>query len=189
MNIFPQQRLSELNESSAPLGEADQAMLREARDVIERAAEIERNAREEGYNQGMNEARRESLGMLMNVVKGNIDSIAQLEQSVVDVCLEAYRSFFGLLGHERMLAGLIHKAISQLPAQQTILVRTSPDQLEAVQQSLDDMTLPTASAVSLLPDQAVKDGECIVQTDTTTTNLSIEMQTEVLFELLRKHFE
>lgn len=188
MNVFPSAKTLNFPAPEENVGEESRVSLQEARDIIARAEEIRQQAQEEGFRQGMNHARAEALDMLVNLVRGNIDSISSLEQSVVDVCLDAYRTFFGLLGHERMLAGLIHKAINHLPPQQSILVRTAPDELDSIQAGLNEMTLPTASTVSLVPDQAVAAGSCVVQTDTTTTHLNIDVQTELLFELIRKHF-
>lgn len=167
------------------------------RDAMEQAAAVQHDAyregREQGYRDGVAEARAELADALALVqtaaadAKGVRDRVLfGAEREVVELVLDIARS---VIGEQAKIApplvlDTVERALARAGAQNVVRIRVHPEQREIVAASIDERR-GDASSFAIVGDGTVEVGGCLIDTEAGQVDARLDVQLDEVARLLR----
>lgn len=151
-------------------------ILQAARD---RAEAIERQARDDGFARGMEEARAmvekdlETLFAALNKAMAELETFKKrlerdAEKDAVSLAFAIARKvvYHEIASREETIFEVIHEALKQVPDQKSATLRVSPMDYERLKAGTGAFSAAAASLeeMRMQPDKSIRDGDCIIDT-------------------------
>lgn len=159
----------------------------------EEAVQIKEAAYQEGYNQGLENAKNDivafksNIGAFMNSEKRVFDAIAP---DIIEISLQIAKK---IIKHEvqvdpQIVIDTVLDVLSNIPKNEpklTLLV--NPVQSQYIKDNLPDKLtlLGVESKLNIVSDETVSEGGCILQTNNGIVDASIEAQLDIIQNALR----
>lgn len=168
-------------------------------EAMDRVAEIEREAREKGYQEGFETGYTEgveaSQGLIDDAVTFKTDALAQYdailrgaESDLIEMVTMAIEKIIG----ERMdqeplyIEGIIRKGIETCTFRESMVIRLSPEDIDVAEQvrvrlvtqfeKIDDLQFKA--------DPALSKGSCVIDTQSGSVESSVNLQVDKLKQIL-----
>ena len=163
------------------------------RPAMPEAVQIKEAAYQEGYNQGLENAKNDivafksNIGAFMNSEKRVFDAIAP---DIIEISLQIAKK---IIKHEvqvdpQIVIDTVLDVLSNIPKNEpklTLLV--NPVQSQYIKDNLPDKLtlLGVESKLNIVSDETVSEGGCILQTNNGIVDASIEAQLDIIQNALR----
>ena len=164
------------------------------REVASREKQRQARATEEltksirrGHEEGMEQARQELSEQLLAFTMKMHESLRNVEQSLVDVVVEAVRKIVHDFDNETLVRNTVRSGLELVRGGKKLTVRVHPQMQDVVREQLSEPQ-KGISHVEVLSDTALKLDECVLESDVGIVNASVELQVEALVSALRKAF-
>ncbi|MES2906196.1 MAG: hypothetical protein V4691_04110 [Pseudomonadota bacterium] len=150
----------------------DLASVKELRHMMESAEEqakaLYEEARQEGYNTGVQEGRREFLRVCADAVEAVRQQLFQLEDALVPTVLLAVERVFGQFEDVELIRRVLRAALKELGLAVGVTIRVPPDQTESMRIALaqlmnEDETIAKAIQ-GVEGDASLKNDEILLET-------------------------
>ncbi len=149
-----------------------------------------------GYDEGHEQAEQECAALkqeLEDKIKQTEDDyekqVSELEPAFVEILIKYVEKLTGIYAGERpeVIMHVIHQAMTKQTSCRNFIIRVSPQDYGNVinQQPEINLWLPEGSQVEVVEDKMLKEGGCLIETDTRIFDCSIETQLRSLKEDLR----
>lgn len=170
--------------------EADRIVARANAD----AAEIRRDAKEEyqrqkqqGYNDGMDQARTEFTQRMISNVVETVDYFKVVEERVVDVVCKSLRKIVGEIDERELIIKIAGQALCWARNQSHVTLRVAPSHAELLRKRVDEMlkNYPAIEVLDISVDEQMQQGDCILETEIGSVNASLELQLTAIESTLR----
>ena len=149
-----------------------------------------------GYNEGHEKAEQECSELkqeLEQKIKQTEEDyekqVSELEPAFVEILIKYVEKLTGIYAGERpeVIMHVIHQAMTKQTSCRNFIIRVSPQDYGNVinQQPEVNLWLPEGSQVEVVEDKTLKEGGCLIETDTRIFDCSIETQLRSLKEDLR----
>lgn len=151
---------------------------------------------EQGYEEGRQTATKECDDLkatLERRIRENEENyekqVSELEPAFVEILIKYVEKLTGIYAGERpeVIMHVIHQAMTKQTSCRNFIIRVSPQDYGNVinQQPEINLWLPEGSQVEVVEDKTLKEGGCLIETDTRIFDCSIETQLRSLKEDLR----
>ena len=151
---------------------------------------------QKGYDEGHEQAEQECAALkqeLEDKIKQTEDDyekqVSELEPAFVEILIKYVEKLTGIYAGERpeVIMHVIHQAMTKQTSCRNFIIRVSPQDYGNVinQQPEINLWLPEGSQVEVVEDKMLKEGGCLIETDTRIFDCSIETQLRSLKEDLR----
>ncbi len=149
-----------------------------------------------GYDEGHEQAEQECAALkqeLEDKIKQTEEDyekqVSELEPAFVEILIKYVEKLTGIYAGERpeVIMHVIHQAMTKQTSCRNFIIRVSPQDYGNVinQQPEINLWLPEGSQVEVVEDKMLKEGGCLIETDTRIFDCSIETQLRSLKEDLR----
>jgi flagellar assembly protein FliH len=171
------------------------AFVAEARAEAETAIAAEtRQARERGYAEGLEIARREQFHILQRLdtlVGGarvaHAENARQLDQPALALAIALARMVVRreLTSVPTTLLDVARAALAEMAVEAEVSLRVYPDDVPLLRESLPDLGLGSLLAVSVVGDPTLSPGSCVIRSGPGEVNASVDTQLARAERLLR----
>jgi flagellar biosynthesis/type III secretory pathway protein FliH len=163
------------------------------------AAQIESEARAEGYRAGRAEglaaaeqeraATSAALGGVLAALQESREAyLAATERDVVELAVAIAEKIVGaaLVADPELVCNLVAGALRAVEGGNGVVLEVNPDDVELVQRWLDASTLPLAAKIELRAERRIARGGCVVRTPEGEIDARVREQLDRAEEVLRE---
>ncbi|PTY00938.1 HrpE/YscL family type III secretion apparatus protein [Verrucomicrobia bacterium LW23] len=135
-----------------------------------------------GYEAGLDEGREQIATQLMENAMSSVNSMAAMEERIVDVVIRSLRKILGEMDDREVVTKVVQRALEMVRNQKQVLLRVSPGDFDAIQSRLDDFMrqFPAIDVIDVKQDSRLKAGGCILETDMGMVEASVDVQIEAI---------
>ena len=203
----PQSRVARVDQAAEARSRAAAILLHaraQARAVIATAqatahavASAERQqAWESGYADGLAQAQRDSTvlvqrlaSIVANTAVAHEAGLRNLDREALALVLAITRS---IVKREVQCApatilSVVRTALEELSLQASVLLRVHPTDAQVLQSHLPALDIPPSATVSIVADDAISPGGCLIESGAGCVDATIETQLDRIGHLLREH--
>lgn len=143
-----------------------------------------------GYQDGLAEAKAEAASEALELALRRASYIASVENDLVDVIASACAAIIGKLDNKTIIVGAVRQALGQLKRDTAVTIRVDKSNAKLLRQQLQSLEadFPGLDAIELRADAALRNDQCLLETDLGTIDASIDGQLEVLRQTLARVF-
>ncbi|ABX43076.1 hypothetical protein Cphy_2715 [Lachnoclostridium phytofermentans ISDg] len=149
--------------------------------------EIVQKAKQEGYEQGLQEALVEQQKKIdeLNAEKNRLkeeyeQKVRDLEPSFIDLFLNFMKHFTGVLieNKKEIIYHLIEREFLTIENSNSYLIRVSRDDFETVHSKKDEIAskLKENTELEIVEDRLLNKGQCLIETDSRVIDCSLDVQ-------------
>ena len=160
-------------------------------EINEQAQALYRQTREEAREAGELEAQKILDEQIMNSIVTTVEYLSRVEGKMVSVTMEAVKKIIGSLDEDTAVRGLVKKALYKVRNQGQVTLRVTPARAPEITRRIKEITAdyPNIDFVDVVPDMAIGDGACRLETEAGSIDTSIDLQIELLEKALVKTFQ
>ncbi len=174
----------------------------EAEEIIQKAHHEADNIREKAYRSGYEDGQekafkemRERIDSIQNVFRKGIEDIAFLKQRILNqsesdvvrlaTAIAKRLACRELQQHPDTIAAIVKEAIKAVKGEDRIVIEVHPGDHAILTQYVDELREnPEGTVIRMEANPEVKPGGCIIVTDTSLTDMSLEARMESIDQLL-----
>lgn len=149
--------------------------LQRARDQAQRllaeAKQIRDEARQKGYEEGLEAGSRESAARMIGLVSGSVNYLVDREREVAAVVVATVTRVLGELDHDALILHSVRNALVGLRSQQRVTVRAAPGNANTLLDGLPH-DYPEVEVLSVVADDRLSGDECVIETDIGIVNIN-----------------
>ncbi len=179
LKVIKADELSALCSASEIISAAE----RRAEEIRTKAETDYKRRYEEGYADGVEAGRLEHAEKMMETVLASVEFIEGIEDTVVNVVMQAVRKIVGDLDEETRIRQIVSAALAHVRGEQRVTVRVSPRDEPAVSKALAAMT--AGAYLTVVADPRLKRDSCILESDLGVIDASLETQLKALENAFR----
>ena len=173
------------------------------------AENIKKDAFQSGYNNGINDAKKEVEEVIWNITQVFTNALNQLsavkdeliknaENDIIELTLAMSRKLVcsELRGNPDLINDVIKEAIRIARTDDEIIIRINPDDRIFLEQNAKELmdylksaTFNPTAKIILEDDQAMTQGGCVVITDTNIVDMTFESRFESMLETINSQRE
>lgn len=176
----------------AALTEADAilaAARREAETLREEARQTYEREKLRGYEEGLRQGKAEMTARMFDSLASGVTYLEKMEGMVVDVVMDTLRKILAGFDDRERAAALVRKAVAYVRGRRNVVLRVAPDDLEAVQATLE--TLPRDAAdvppLEIVADARLEPGACLLESELGVIDAGLETQLQSIREAFLRH--
>ena len=158
-----------------------------AAEIINSAEQIAENIRHESYVQGREQCESEMVENILAIKEERARNLANLEQEILHLAVKIAEKIIGeeIKADEKTRGEIVLNAIRHARQQEMLTVRVNAADvslLENMREKID--SFGRAKYIDFVPDQAVKQGGCIIESASGTIDARLETQLKILEKAL-----
>lgn len=171
----------------------------EAHDILRRAEEqaeallIQARAdhqreKERGYAEGLEAGKQDMAERIMSAALRSVDSLAALEEDMVNVVIQALRKIIGEMDERERLVGIVRTALAMVRNEKKVTLRVAPAQVDTANSALAELLAahPGISILEVAADPRLQTDACILESDMGVVDASLDGQIEAIRKALLK---
>jgi type III secretion protein L len=154
-----------------------------ASDLISIAETESENIRREAYQTGRDEAESELIDNLLAIKEIRLQALQEVEQDVLKLSIKLAEKIIGreVQQDETVRGEIVLNALRQARQQEMLTVRVNANDLPLVEQMRERLdSFGRAKYVDFIADQSVKEGGCIIESQSGTIDARLETQLRIL---------
>lgn len=141
------------------------------------------NIRREAYQAGRDEAESELIDNLLAIKEIRLQALQEVEQDVLKLSIKLAEKIIGReVRQDEMTRGeIVLNALRQARQQEMLTVRVNASDLPVVEQMRERIdAFGRAKHIDFIADQSVKEGGCIIESQSGTIDARLETQLRIL---------
>lgn len=177
------------------------AMLEDAR---ARVSDIENEARERGYSEGLKKGKEEAINevnSIMESLKKGIDSLMRTREEFFEKAEKEMVDLVALVSSEivlreisrdnEIIEDVIRKAAGEIHSRQKIKIRINPADMENVKNMAEKLTkeVEAVEGVEFEPDRKISQGGCVIETNIGTLDATVENRLKTMHRSFRERLD
>ena len=197
MEELLEQKTAEAEEILSNARQQAQAIVSEAEGKAESVLE---NARQTGYEEGLSEGRQQAQQELderrqqmdeegKNLQEAYQKQMEELEPKLVDVIAEVFAEVFHVQFDDKkeILIYLIQNTILSIEGTKEFQIKVGTEDFKFLESHMDEIAKQVGKSVNveLIPDSGMKDGQCVIETDSGIFDCGRDVQLENLVKAIR----
>lgn len=149
-----------------------------AAEIIASAESAYKKSQEKGYEEGLKNAKRESINQAFNTVDGCIEYVRSCEAGLVDVALNAIEKVVLSRKHEEITRTLVQQGLQRMLGGDEVLVRVPNGKIPYYQSVLDDHA--SGQKIRFIECSNQAENECLLESSLGVIKISRAEQLESL---------
>lgn len=154
-----------------------------ASDLISIAETESENIRREAYQTGRDEAESELIDNLLAIKEIRLQALQEVEQDVLKLSIKLAEKIIGreVQQDETVRGEIVLNALRQARQQEMLTVRVNANDLPLVEQMRERLdSFGRAKYIDFIADQSVREGGCIIESQSGTIDARLETQLRIL---------
>lgn len=154
-----------------------------ASNLISIAETESENIRREAYQTGRDEAETELIDNLLAIKEIRLQALQEVEQDVLKLSIKLAEKIIGreVRQDETVRGEIVLNALRQARQQEMLTVRVNANDLPLVEQMRERIdSFGRAKYIDFIADQSVKEGGCIIESQSGTIDARLETQLRIL---------
>ena len=154
-----------------------------ASDLISIAETESESIRREAYQTGRDEAESELIDNLLAIKEIRLQALQEVEQDVLKLSIKLAEKIIGReVQHDETVRGeIVLNALRQARQQEMLTVRVNANDLPLVEQMRERLdSFGRAKYIDFIADQSVREGGCIIESQSGTIDARLETQLRIL---------
>ncbi len=143
----------------------------QARRLLAEAKQLRDEARQKGYEEGLEAGNRESAARMIGLISGSVKYLAEREREVAAVVVATVTRVLGELDHDALILHSVRNALVGLRSQQNVTVRAAPSNANTLLDGLPH-DYPEVEVLSVVADERLSGDECVIETDIGIVNIN-----------------
>jgi len=152
-----------------------EAAHREAEKIKIQALKEAEIQHQEGFKNGMEEARINQVEEVLKIVENGIKYIEHVENSLVEIVTIALEKIIGNLSQKQAVAAVVKEALGHMIGEEKIQVRIHPDCVDHLKKFSTELS-PNLGLLEIVPDNRLDKNDCILENKLGSINASIPLQ-------------
>jgi flagellar biosynthesis/type III secretory pathway protein FliH len=164
------------------------AAQRKADDIVQRAVDVQEQARVDGRAEGRLEVRQELLQAVTDMQATLQHWVLQTEPQLIDMVLRCVREVVKETNPDSLVRGSIGRALTEMSTATDIRIQVHESQLASLRTEIEALTEQYAleGSIRIEGTPALKPGDCIVESPLGTVDLRIETQLKFVDQTLKQ---
>ncbi|MGV6818672.1 MAG: hypothetical protein ACWA44_15560 [Thiotrichales bacterium] len=161
---------------------------RSAEQIRKSAKHVFVEAKQKGYNEGLEMAKDEQADILINLVSGSIDYLAELETELINTCINTIDHFLCTKDDRELITGSVALALKHQQHSKIITLRACPEVINFLETDLKDIDSGKLNIVFQTDDRIPK-FDCVLESDFSIVTINSKKQIENLKTLIQSKFD
>ena len=159
-----------------------------ADEIVQRAVDVQEQARVDGRAEGRLEVRQELLRAVTDMQATLQHWVLQTEPQLIDMVLRCVREVVKETNPDSLVRGSIGRALTEMSTATDIRIQVHESQLASLRSEIEALTEQYAleGAIRIEGTPALKPGDCIVESPLGTVDLRIETQLKFVDQTLKQ---
>ncbi|WP_318429390.1 HrpE/YscL family type III secretion apparatus protein [Photobacterium leiognathi] len=159
-----------------------------AESIIVKADEAYELERQRGYQDGIDQVKKENAETMMATLAQCSEYYLQVEQKMTGVVLDAVRKIISNFDDVETTASVVREALQLVRNQKKIILHVHPEQVTKVREKVSSILsdFPEVGYVDVIADACLKHGGCILETENSIIDASIDGQLQALKHAITK---
>jgi len=178
---------------------ADYAAMVQANDLLEEARrmyesmsaeahEIYESQKAMGYEEGLEEGRREHAAKIFEAAAQSLELFESLENSVVKIVTDALERIVGEMNDKDLILRVVKSGLAIARNERRVVVRVSPEQAPSVEASTTELLRHYAGIrlLDVVADARLKKNDCLVESEMGVVDAGLDTQLAALRKVMEK---
>jgi len=159
-----------------------------ADEIVQRAVDVQEQARVDGRAEGRLEVRQELLRAVTDMQATLQHWVLQTEPQLIDMVLRCVREVVKETNPDSLVRGSIGRALTEMSTATDIRIQVHESQLASLRSEIEALTEQYAleGSIRIEGTPALKPGDCIVESPLGTVDLRIETQLKFVDQTLKQ---
>lgn len=188
VTVVPSAKILKKDEHSFLLeGERILEAARHEATLIRQEAELElERKREEGFQKGQEEGKREIAERLVDCMSQSAAYFSRVEDVMVDLVTRAVRNVLGEFDQRDVVEKVVRRALESTRNESHVTVRVSPAQADYLKGRVSTIlqSFPKVQFLEILPDSRLPEDGCVLETEIGVVDASLESQLKAIEKAL-----
>ena len=168
------------------------------REAVEKSKEIEQSAREnyeimreQGYQDGLNDAKAETAQTLTELTAEYADSVSSLQDALANILPSLVKKVVGSFEDSEIIIKLVNSTVSNLSAEKRLRLLVAPSLKEQIEARVGEILQqhPMIEFVEVIADPKLSDRVCELESETLSVRLDIDQQLEKIKTVVQNFLE
>lgn len=173
----------------ASIADAEVALARareEAARIVEEAKAERVQQREQGYRDGLEQAKAEMAEKLVATMGQSALYFAKVEQALVDVVMKAVARVIGEIDDRERVERIVRKALELVRSQSQVRVKVPPAQSEWLQSRVEALqqSFPRIQFLEVESDARLPGDGCVIETELGVIDATVQTQLRAIEKAL-----
>lgn len=158
--------------------------------IIDNAKSLCELEKQRGYQQGTKQSQQEHIKHWIKTVHHTINYINSIEQTLVELVVDATRQIIGQFDDIEMTVAVVKKALNLVSKEKQITIYVSPSEIDVLQSRVHEILKehPGISFIEFQPASHLKQGSCLLESPMGVIDASIDVQLNALKAALQQKF-
>lgn len=147
---------------------------------------------EEEKSRGMEEGQREGKLKIADEMSSYsiriANNIDRFEKKITEMLTQALQQIIGAIDPKDLITGVVSKALQVVRSQKRVLIRVSSSDLGTIENTIQSLKdhYPSIDVLDVSPDERLKPGDCMLETDVGIVDGRLEEQIKVIQQSLER---
>ncbi len=143
-----------------------------------------------GYQAGLEAARLEQAGNMIEIISQTVDYFAKVEAQLVDLVLEAVRRIANDFDDREKVLKVVRNSLAIVRNQRQVTVKVHPSQVHVIRDQVDSLKeeFPVVDNLEIVGDNSLGGDACVIESDIGRVEASMSGQMEALRSSFEKVF-
>jgi type III secretion protein L len=144
--------------------------------------------KKKGFEQGLAEGKAQIAQHMMDSITATIKNLESFESEVVEIVMQAVRRILGQMDNTELITRIAKNAVGLVKNQKRVVLRVNSKDAARLEHKISEMLaeFPGISFIDIVPDQRLKEGDVMLETDIGAVDARLETQLDVIRKSLTK---
>ena len=159
-----------------------------ASETIAKALEIYDAKKEQGYEDGLEEGRREHTEKIMDTALQTIDYFESMEKSIAGLVTQCLEKIIGELDDSELILKIVRSGLAVARNEKKVVVRVCTDEVKAVQKAVSTLlqAYPGINILDIVADERLAKGACLIESELGVVDAGLDTQLEAIKRAIDK---
>lgn len=160
----------------------------ESKRIIQEAKNAFEEEKKRGFEEGLEEGKKQTAEHMMEYVSKTVAGYGKFEEKILEILMQALRHILGEMDNKTLVMSVVKRVIATVRTQKEITLRVAPSQKDYVQEQIAPILqqYPSISFIDVVPDQRLKEGDAIAETDIGVVDARLDVQLDAIQKAFTK---
>lgn len=165
-----------------------QSAKQEAAQILKNAQDTYIQEKERAIAEGQHEGKLKISEEMSSYAIRIANNVERFENKIIEMLTQALQQIIGAIDPKDLIAGVVHKALQVVRSQKRVLIRVSPNDLATIEGTIQSLKehYPSIDVLDVSPDERLKPGDCMLETDVGIVDGRLEEQIKVIQQSLER---
>ena len=182
--ILKQEEYGHLIQANQVLEEAH----KKAGETMAKAYEIYEAKKKQGYEDGLEQGRREHAEKIMDTALRTVDYFESMEKALAGLVLQCLERVIGEFDDGELILKIVRSGLAVARNEKRVVVRVSAEDAKSVEKATSEFlqAYPGISILDIVTDERLSKGACLIESELGVVDASIDTQLKAIKRAIDK---